>query len=54
MCVLISITIYLKKKKNRNVYPTLVVCLVSVVYNPSLQLQKLNPFVIVLWLCNVL
>ena len=30
------------------------VCLVSAVYNPSLQLQKLDNFVVVLWLCNVL
>ena len=30
------------------------VCLVSAIYNLSLQLQRLGPFVIVLWLCNVL
>ena len=30
------------------------VCLVSAVYNSSLQLQKLDNFVVVLWLCNVL
>jgi len=27
---------------------------VSAVYNLSLQLQRLDPFVVVLWLCNVL
>ena len=26
------------------------VCLVSAVYNPNLQLQRLGPFVVVLWL----
>ena len=25
-------------------------CLVSAVYNPSLQLQRLGPFIVVLWL----
>ena len=30
------------------------VCLVSAVYNSSLQLQKLDHFVVVLWLCNIL
>jgi len=37
--------------KNGDVYFTLVVCvyfLVSVVYNLSLQLQRLGPFVVVL------
>ena len=40
----------LKKKKNKDVCPTLVgyVCLVSIVYNPSLQLQMLDLFVVVL------
>ena len=36
-----------------DVYTTLVVCLVSAVYNFSLQLQRLDPFVVVLWLYNV-
>ena len=29
-------------------------CLVSAIYNLSLQLQRLGHFVVVLWLCNVL
>ena len=51
MCVLISITVY--KKKKRCLSHISCVCLVSVVYNPNLQL-RLDPFVVVLWLNNVL
>ena len=30
------------------------VCLVFTIYNPSLQLQRLGLFVVILWLNNVL
>ena len=52
MCVLISITVYSKKKK-KSLSHISCVCLVSVVYNPNLQLS-LDPFVVVLWLNNAL
>ena len=44
-----------KKKKKKGCLSHIgCVCLVSVVYNLSLQLQRLGHFVVVLWLCNVL
>ena len=45
----------LKKKKKQGCLSHIgCVCLVSAVYNPSLQLQRLGLFVVVFWLCNVL
>ena len=47
MCILISIIVYSKKKKEKKkgcLSQVGCVCLVFVVYNPSLQLQKLEPF----------
>ena len=44
----------LKKKKKGCLSHIGYVCLMSAVYNPSLQLQRLDPFVVVLWLCNIL
>ena len=49
-----NVLLFTQKKENKDVYPTLVVCLVSAFYNPSLQLQRLGPFVVILWLCNIL
>ena len=48
MYVLINITVYSKKKKNLSHIGY--VCLMSAIYNLSLQLQMLGPFVVVLWL----
>ena len=39
-----------QKKKKWYLSHISYVCLVSAVYNPSLQLQMLGPFVVVLWL----
>ena len=54
--VLINITVYSKKKKCLSHIGC--VCLVSAVYNLSLQLQRLDSFVVVLvvvlWLNNLL
>ena len=48
-----SITVYSKKKQGCLSHISCV-CLMFVVYNFSLQLQMLDPFVVELWLCNVL
>ena len=47
---------YYLLKKRKLAYLSYIdcVCLVSAVYNSSLQLQMLGLFVVVLWLCNVL
>ena len=54
----IYIYIYIERERERERERCLsyigYVCLVSAVYNSSLQLQKLDHFVVVLWLCNIL
>ena len=50
----ICITVYSKKRKYGCLSHISCVCLVSAFYNPNLQLQRLGPFVVILWLCNIL
>ena len=50
MYVLINITVYSTQKKKECLSHIGYMCLMSVVYNPDLQLQMLGHFVVVLWL----
>ena len=51
MYVLINITVYSTQKKKKECLSHIgYVCLMSVVYNPDLQLQMVGHFVVVLWL----
>ena len=52
--ILVFETEWSYKKKRECLFHIGCMCLVSFIYNHSLQLQMLDLFIVIFWLCNIL